>query len=327
MIVPQGAKVGHRRGFPSAQPKGWAAFFLAIALIWRDTSGRQVDAEPAGGCLVIVRRLRKSPFVRLFDKTPPEVVCPHFYELILSNGCPYDCSYCYLKLTFRGKVYPTLFTNPWSQVEAELEKCKAGVFSTGELADSLAVPPPLLEPALEYFGGQRDKYLLLLTKSANIKPLRKRSPSPQVIVSFSVNAKQVWAKYERKTPPPEDRLRAAHELRDLGWRIRIRIDPIFADTPLEDYEAVVSAVRRLEPERVTIGTLRQYPGLYRFSKDAPREGLKRSPDGRMRYAPERRREVYEAFADMLGYQPALCKETRAMWKALGWTFSGCNCTP
>lgn len=275
---------------------------------------------------MIIRRLRKSPFVRLFDKTPPEVLCPHFHELILSNGCPYDCSYCYLKLTFRGKTNPNLFTNAWEEVQSELERSPSGVFSTGELADSLAVQPPLLEPALDYFSNCADKWLLLLTKSSNITPLRHRQPSRQVIVSFSVNAMPVWHKYEKRTPSPRQRLAAAQELKDLGWRVRIRIDPILADVPLETYEEVALAVRALGVERVTIGTLRQYPGLYRFSKAAPRAGLARGSDGRMRYPIEKRQSVYQGLADMLGSQPALCKETALLWRALGWQFTGCNCT-
>jgi len=111
-----------------------------------------------------IRRDRKSKFVRLFDKTPPGVLCPHFYELVLSNGCPYNCSYCYLKLTFRGNTEPTLFQNGWEKVKAELDGISHGVFSTGELADSLAVIPPLLPKALDYFTAQNNKSLLMVTK-------------------------------------------------------------------------------------------------------------------------------------------------------------------
>ena len=93
---------------------------------------------------MVVKRERKSKFVKLFDKTPPAVFCPHFYELILSNGCPYNCVYCYLKLTFRGKTEPNIFTNDWDGVKRELDRIAGGVFSTGELADSLAIIPPLL---------------------------------------------------------------------------------------------------------------------------------------------------------------------------------------
>ena len=82
----------------------------------------------------------------------------------------------------------------------------------------------------------------------------------------------------------------------------------------------------LKPEMVTIGTLRQYPGVFNFSKDAPRKGLVKSFDGRMRYPTEIRKKVYENIKTWLGFQPALCKETKTLWKSLGWKFYGCNCT-
>jgi spore photoproduct lyase len=264
--------------------------------------------------------------VKLFDKTPEGVWCPHFYELILSNGCPYDCLYCYLRLTFRGAKHPQLFTNEWEQVEKELEGSPGGVFSTGELADSLACPPPLLRPALDYFEDQTDKFLLLVTKSANIRPLTTREPSRQVIVSFSVNSTEAWKAFEKKTPEPAARLEQAAELKRLGWRVRIRLDPVIAESGLAGYRRVCKAIAKLDPERVTLGSLRQYPGLMRFSPDAPRDGLSKSPDGRLRYALDERIELYQRIGDWLGEQPALCKETEGLWSGLGWSPNGCNCT-
>jgi spore photoproduct lyase len=271
-------------------------------------------------------RERKSNFVKLFDKTPESVFCPHFYELVLSNGCPFDCSYCYLKLTFRGKTNPTLFNNDWAEVQAELDKVEKGVFSTGELADSLAIIPPLLENALDYFEQQKDKYILLLTKSTNIDILRNRKPSPQIIISFSVNSVEAANVYEKGSPDPMKRLEAAKELKELGWRVRIRLDPIILESGLEHYEPICKAIAELSPEVVTIGTLRQFPGLHRFAKEAPRDGLKKAPDGRMRYPTQQRIEVYKQIADWLGFQPALCKEATKMWDELGWEFKDCNCT-
>jgi len=275
---------------------------------------------------VVTRRTRKSPFVRLFTKTPEEVICPHFYELILSNGCPFDCLYCYLKLTFRGKKHPVLFTNPWYEVEKELEVAGSGVFSTGELADSLAIVPPLLAPAVEYFRKQKGKFLLLVTKSTNISLLRETEPTPQVIVSFSINSIPAWERFEKKTPHPYKRLKAAEELKKLGWRVRIRIDPIIWEAGLESYRDIAERVRDLAPEVVTVGTLRQYPGLFLYEKRAPKQGLEKAEDGRMRYPVVIRRKIYTTIAEWLGFQPALCKETRAIWKKLKWKFTGCNCT-
>jgi len=275
---------------------------------------------------MVVRRERKSEFVKLFDKTPPEVACPHFYELILSNGCPFDCSYCYLKLTFRGQTKPTLFTNEWSEVKKELDAIPKGVFSTGELADSLAIQPPLLEKTLDYFEDQKDKYLLLLTKSINVGIFKKRKPNKQIIISFSVNSVPAHEKYEKKTPHPFKRLQMAQELKDLGWRVRIRIDPIILESGIKNYKIICEKVAKLKPEMVTVGTLRQFPGLFRFAPNAPREGLSKCTDGRMRYSIEVRKQVYQNIKEWLGFQPSLCKETKALWRSLGWKFNGCNCT-
>lgn len=275
---------------------------------------------------MVIRRERKSPFVRLFDKTPPDVLCPHFYELILSNGCPFNCSYCYLQLTFRGQTQPTLFCNPWPTVQRELDSLSSGIFSTGELADSLAIVPPLLEAALEYFPKQSKKYLLLLTKSTNIEFLLDRHPNPQVIVSFSLNASPISKEFEKGAPNPDRRLKAARELKRMGWRVRIRLDPIILENGIGVYENICRKIADLEPELVTIGTLRQYPGLYRFARFAPRKGLHRAGDGRMRYPHTARVKTYKQIQKWLGFQPALCKETKDMWKTLGWRFQGCNCT-
>lgn len=276
--------------------------------------------------VAILQRERKSEFVRMFTKTPPGVVCPQFFELILSNGCPFGCSYCYLQLTFRGNKRPVLFSNNWNTIERELDAAGAGVFSTGELADSLAVIPPNLERALDYFSRHQNKYLLLVTKSTNVDLLLSRKPSDQVIVSFSVNADAAAVGFERLCPSPARRLEAAQVLKSRGWRVRIRLDPVITEVGLERYRQVCQEIARLQPERVTVGTLRQYPGLHNFAPSAPRRGLVRSDDGRMRYPLDMRVKIYEQLACWLGFEPALCKETEEVWRRLGWNWRGCNCT-
>lgn len=274
----------------------------------------------------IIRRQRKSRFVKLFDKTPPGVVCPHFHELILSNGCPYDCSYCYLKLTFRGNVSPTLFTNDWAELKTELDSMPTGVFATGELADSLAIEPPLLTPVLDYFSRQTDRYLLLLTKSSNIEPLLSRKPSPNIMVSFSINSETAARLYEHGAPDPQERLTAAHRVKQEGWRVRIRLDPVLVETGLQNYEPICKAIRTLSPEMTTLGCLRYFPSLRRFAPKLPTGEVVRASDGRMRYPVSVRVQTYQQIADWLRFRPSLCKETEDVWRELGWEFAGCNCT-
>ena len=74
-----------------------------------------------------MQRKRKSPFIRYFDKTPPGIVCPHYYLLAHANGCPYECAYCYLSLTFRQKKCEW-FTN-LGDMESDI---RAWLFGVGE---------------------------------------------------------------------------------------------------------------------------------------------------------------------------------------------------
>jgi len=57
---------------------------------------------------LLLKKVNDGSIVTRFDKTPvpqnaSDVVCPHFVELKWAYGCPFDCSWCYLKGTFRFK--------------------------------------------------------------------------------------------------------------------------------------------------------------------------------------------------------------------------------
>ncbi len=274
----------------------------------------------------VVARPRKSGFIRPFDGTAG-LVCNKFYRLILSNGCPFNCQYCYLRRILGGHHGPSVFTNPWPEVERQLEKIPRGVFSTGDLADSLAITPPLLGPALEYFRRQTHKFLFLTTKSKNIKLLLGIRPTPQVWISFSVNAVKTWGLFERNTPHPEERLAAAWRLKEAGWRVKIRIDPIIPEVGIGHYREVARKVSTLAPERVTVGVLKHFPRLPPGQRAAPRRQLAESPNGIKRYPAHLKARIFNSLAEWLGFQPAICRETPGLWEELGWQANGCNCTP
>lgn len=135
---------------------------------------------------------KSTSLVRPCDQSREGVVCNRFYELILSTGCPFQCRYCYLQLTQGGEHAPVQVTHPWPEVERRLEQITAGVFSTGEWADSLATHPPLLRPAIAYFRRQSEKFLFLTTKSADVSLILDLEPPPQVWVSFSCLDLLAW---------------------------------------------------------------------------------------------------------------------------------------
>ena len=125
-----------------------------------------------------------------------------------------------------------------------------------------------------------------------------------------------------------ERVTAAANLKRKGWRIRIRIDPMILGF---DYGWITDQVRRLAPERVTLGTLRAEPNLFRHVGN----GLLRELEapacmkGLARYPKERRISLYrEAVAVLSDICPvALCEETPDVWDALGLDKDSrsCNC--
>jgi spore photoproduct lyase len=284
-------------------------------------------------------RKRQTGFIHFFDKTPPGIVCPHFYILAFANGCPFKCSYCYLNLTLRHWPEPTVFSNTarmYQEVRDWLYATKTpSVMNAGELSDSLAWDDEIRLTAdlAPLFASQTRHKLLLLTKSANIGELLKLEPSPQVIVSFSVNSSEVSKKFEKNAPAPELRLAAARQLKKKGFAVRLRLDPVI---PLPDwrknYQAVVDEINRIQPEIVTLGSLRFFPGLRSHSSG---DGVfefgtdQGDPDGRWRIPFEQRAEIYRFILDRLETpKTGLCKETAQMHSLLGFAKGkqSCNCS-
>lgn len=282
----------------------------------------------------MILRERKSSFVSRFE---PHEGCPGFWKLVLSNGCNFGCRYCYLRGTFRGTAgpgKPVGFTNDWNQVREQIEQQTppGTILNTGELADSFSPRPPLLPDALDYFSAQEDRTLLLVTKAsvAALESLRGRKPSPSIIVSFSVSGETTWKLWEESTPSPLERLKAARLLRQEGWRVRIRIDPITLlsqDSNSQRAGETAICLMATSPwERITVGALRPLPPVYAMLPKGLAADLTKQGE-RYRYPLDWRHEVFENIAKCLDFQPGLCKEPQETWNALGWTNDGrCNCT-
>lgn len=289
------------------------------------------------------RRTYGKGLLRRFDKTPPSIVCPHFWQLNWGYGCPFNCAYCYLQGTFRGNKKP--WHRRLSQVFLSLEKAFAHgkdgsleptIFNSGELTDSLAFPKVMKE-IVDKFEEQDIHKLLILTKSNNVgflvEKLRK-----QTIYSFSLNANEVARRWEQGTASPESRISAAKELIDAGYEVRVRIDPIF---PIDDWKKhyedilylLVSELNDV-PNRVTLGTPRGLRKTIRFSNELTwTKYFTEDSSWGKKIAFDLRKEIYEFMLDIfqnLGLSSsriALCKETIQMWEELGWNRDNlrCNC--
>jgi spore photoproduct lyase len=281
-----------------------------------------------------------------FRKTPPSIVCPHFWELRWAYGCPYDCAYCYLQGTLRGnkepKVKPleqTLSTLDYAFRDATLEPT---IFNSGELADSL-MNPKVMEQIADKFEEQRKHKLLLLTKGVNdlskIDFLIKK-PRKQTILSLSLNAQKVWELWEHLTPSPQKRIEIAKMAMEAGYEIRFRIDPIF---PIDNwkihYEELIYAIfaeMPQSPNRFTLGTPRGLAKTLRYAEDRSWEKIAFTDNpehsGWGKKAPALiRKDIYTHIYDklvVLGFDKskvAMCKETLSMWEEMGLDHNVCKC--
>lgn len=279
-----------------------------------------------------------------FEKTPFDIVCPHFWELRWAFGCPFDCAYCYLQGTGRGNKNPRY--RPEKKVIVAIHKAfkheyfqnNPSIFNSGELSDSL-MNPIYMKQYVDFFESQKKHKLLLLTKSNRVKWLTEKHRK-QTIASFSMNATEVWRRWENRTPSPPQRIEAAEQLLETGYEVRIRIDPIF---PIKNWKAhyqdlIYSLFSKLssDPDRITLGTPRGLAKTLIFSRDrswvkiAFTENPERTGWGRK--APSSiRKEIYLFLFDKLnnlGFDKskiALCKETKSMWEQLGINPDSCKC--
>lgn len=297
-------------------------------------------------------RKRSTPFIKRFDATPEGIVCPHFWMLSHSNGCLYNCAYCYLKHTMRnnlidGRVVPTVFTNlddmKGQLIEWAEENKEPCLLNTGELSDSFLDTGymPVLFNLAAFSKPFKRHTILLLTKGADnvLYALRSLPTLSNTVISFSVSTNA--GMYEMGAPPVLDRLKTARTLKDAGWRIRLRIDPLIPQrlTGIAvDNEEVIRAVVAVSPELVTLGSLRfswgwQYNNMLKGATSES-DGCGRNGGAfKMRLPASKRIAMYEDVIAALrtyGYEGniGLCKETIEVMRHFGLDEEPvfCNCT-
>ena len=298
---------------------------------------------------VLFSQVNDGSIITRFDKTPlpkkaTDVICPHFVELKWAYGCPFDCSWCYLKGTFRFRpegIKPVIkdLEKVKLHVQTFLDEVKEPeILNTGELADSLMLengPNPFSKFIIPLFETQNKHKVLFVTKSNNVKNLLQTNPHNQVIVSFTLNALPVVELWEKKAPGVLDRIKAAQRLCKAGYEIRIRIDPMVPVDNWEKFyqELIDNVFSRFRPERITLGSLRGLQSTINGTKDRSWvHYLKETSNWGKKIDFTTRLKMYSSIITYLKqeykyHNLALCKETKAMWQKLEMNCKNirCNC--
>lgn len=281
----------------------------------------------------IEKRPGKHRWIHYYEP-PPDVVCFRFPVLSWANGCPYSCSYCYLQHTLRRQKSKMVVWTDYDAMEKQIRnwlkrRKKPELLNAGELADSLGIEvwsTKFLEAVR--WGLGEDVGLYLLTKSDGRRLWSQFGHRANWVIAFSVNADPAAQWWEKDAPSPDMRLAGARMLKDRGWPVRIRIDPMVPFPGWQaEYENVAEIVKFIKPERVTLGSLRANSGLRAKLPEDLRGYL--SDDfvgGKYRIAPEDRAEMYRFIGERLDMPFSLCKETKAIWRESG-AKGPCVCLP
>ncbi|HAX46826.1 MAG TPA: radical SAM protein, partial [Nitrospina sp.] len=205
---------------------------------------------------------------------------------------------------------------------------------TGELTDSLALDTviPYSQRLIPFFNQRENAVLELKTKSICVENLLNQDSPRNVIVSWSLNPQTIIDREEKGTPGLQQRLEAARQCANKGYKIGIHLDPIIIFPGWEKayYELVDNIFKVLSPsqiEWVSLGSFRYRGPLKQIIKERHEDTLLftgehvASKDGKYRYLRPLRNQIYESLRDALKKYSAnlnvyMCMETREIWEGV-----------
>ena len=262
-------------------------------------------------------------------------VCCNYQVINLISNCHFECSYCVLQSYLNN---PSLIV--YTNVEDLLNEVRDALgtnprrffrIGTGELADSLATDDitHFSRRLVPFFASLPNAVLELKTKSNTISNLQHLDHRNRTIISWSVNSKRICADEELKAATLQERLEAARQCQEWGYRIGFHFDPLicYQGWESEYRDAVKEIFRFVDPSRVawiSLGAMRFTPHLREIVRQRfphsriPYGEFVPGHHGKLRYFRPIREEMYakirawirETAPQVFVY---LCMESRGVW--------------
>ncbi len=310
--------------FPLAQ-------FFPITSYKEDTKERVSDIKGYNRRtedLVIVHE--KHDFYKKCPCSPGVVGCG-YHNVNLGVGCPFECSYCFLQnyTNAHGIVLPANIEDFFTAFKGYDQGVRVG---SGELTDSLVFDhiTEFSPRIVEFFRDHPESVFEFKTKSSNIEKLLSVKGASNIVVSWSLNPQVFIDREEHFTAPLKDRLQAAKQCAQHGYRTAFHFDPI---VPFKGWEGEYSKVVDLLFDQVpsdsiawiSLGTLRMTQRQKkvienRFPENTILSGeLLVGDDGKLRYHNRIRHDVYRKMLSWIkgrcskGTYIYLCMESRSVW--------------
>ena len=286
------------------------------------------------------------------DPDRRDKVCRPCWRIHLQNGCVHRCLYC----TFGGLL--VAMTNVEEYCEHLAEIIRRHPWQKTYLLDDDG-DPPCLEPEhgclgrlIEFFGTQRDRYLIIHTKTWNTEWMRDLAHNGNTIIVWSISSEKQSTLIEPNTGSTEGRIEAARIAQEAGYTIRYKFKPIVPVVGWRDQaaRAVEMIFERTQPDVISLCVFmwNTYDQLLErvdaelmdpACLEAARDAQDEVADTRTKPFPERiRAMIYDHYlAEIRKHDPdipvSLSTESFSMWKAfagkLGMTATNyvCGCGP
>jgi len=202
-------------------------------------------------------------------------VCCNLWIVNPGEGCPLDCTYCYLQSYLKRNPTLKIYTNTESLISALEERAtrepnRLFRVGTGEVIDSLVWDPltDLSRELVPFFARTPNLVLELKTKTANIGNLleMREVHNGKTVVSWSVNARTVTLQDEAFTASLDERIAAASALVECGYRVAFHFDPLIHFSGWEEeYRETIDRIFSKIPAQsvawVSVSSLRYQPEM------------------------------------------------------------------
>jgi len=274
-------------------------------------------------------------FLRRCQGAGAEVCCNYFVVSYAWN-CHLECTYCVLQsyLTNDAMLVCTNIDELLKEVTDTLGESPNRTYriGTGELADSLALDhiTAYSKKMIPLFATFPNGILELKTKSDQIANLENLDHRGHTVISWSLNSSGICRTEERQAATLEERLAAAVQCQQWGYRLGFHFDPLIHYEGWEtEYREVVKMVfQAVNPEKIawiSLGALRFTPHL----RDSMRKRFPESKipygefipghHGKLRYFRPIREDMYRKMKSWIheaapGVTVYLCMESRLVWE-------------
>jgi len=266
-----------------------------------------------------------------------EYRCCEYQVLNIGANCPMDCVYCILQ---------AYLNNPWisfyvnvDDLFSELDQAfqrepnRFWRIGTGEFTDSMALDTltGLSRRLVNFMSSQKKAVLELKTKSAVIDNLEDLDHNGRTVLAWSLNSTSVMKNHEIHTATLEERLAAAKQCAEWGYKLAFHFDPIiYHPNWRQEYSQTISTLfETIKAEHIiwiSMGALRYLPTLKQIATSRfPKsrffyEEFVLGLDGKRRYFRPHRTEMYKHLYEQLHSRAAastciyLCMESDEIWR-------------